>query len=261
MADILSFNLTQTKSHKPRSMNFPDLSTKLKLMGVDVASFGDFDADERAVKAAEAEEAKKAANGEVEISFKPSRKVPRSTRNDSVKALTYLDPIDSTYKKFIFTADGSRLIGGILIGDTGSFTKLVSLVKKKKKLDVSPSTFILGAKGSAEDDAGELADDDVVCSCHGTTKGDIAKCVKEGIVEFAEVKKCTKAGTGCGVSPEFSSVSIDSSPDRSTTLLQGCVPLVTNIFKAEMKKNGKAVSNKSVFISPLYSLFSCITSN
>lgn len=49
MADILAFNLTQTVTNvgtfQPRKMNAPDLSTKLKLMGVDVASFGDFFAD------------------------------------------------------------------------------------------------------------------------------------------------------------------------------------------------------------------------
>ncbi|GAA5913645.1 uncharacterized protein JCM6883_004036 [Sporobolomyces salmoneus] len=222
MADILAFNLTQTTTHAARKMNYPDLSTKLKLMGVDVASFGEFDADERAARAAEAEEAKKASlamEGEVEITFKPSRQVPRSTRNDSVKALTYLDPIDATYKKMIFSADGTRLIGGILIGDTDSFTKLVSLVKRKKKLDVSPSSFILGKKG--EDDSSELLDDDVICSCHGVTKGAVSKCVKEGMTEFNQIKSCTKAGTGCG----------------------GCVPLVTSIFKAEMKKNGNAISN------------------
>jgi nitrite reductase (NAD(P)H) len=49
MADILAFNLCQTSttvgSFRPRKMNAPDLSTKLKLMGVDVASVGDFFAD------------------------------------------------------------------------------------------------------------------------------------------------------------------------------------------------------------------------
>ncbi|GAA6024584.1 hypothetical protein JCM11491_000289 [Sporobolomyces phaffii] len=225
MADVLSFNLTQTSSHAPRKLNHPDLSTKLKLMGVDVASFGEFDADERAAKAAEAaevasKESPSAGQGEVAATFKPSRKVPRRTGNDPVKALTYLDPISSTYKKFLFTSDGTRLVGGILIGDTDSFTKLVSLVKKKKKLDVAPSSFILGKK-SAEEDSMDLADDDVVCSCHGTTKGAISKCVQDGMTEFKDVKSCTKAGTGCG----------------------GCIPLVTNIFKAEMKKSGKAVSN------------------
>jgi len=42
MADVLSFNLTQAKSHSPRKFKRPDLSTKLKLLGVEVASFGDF---------------------------------------------------------------------------------------------------------------------------------------------------------------------------------------------------------------------------
>jgi len=111
-----------------------------------------------------------------------------------------------------------------MIGDTGAFTKLVSIVKKKKKLDVPPSEFILGAKKSDDDDGADLDDDTVVCSCHATTKGAIAECVKSGVVDFAQVKCKTKAGTGCG----------------------GCVPLVTNIFKSEMKKAGNTVSNKCV---------------
>lgn len=45
MADVLAFNLTQAKLHQPRAFKRPDLSTKLKLLGVDVASFGDYFAD------------------------------------------------------------------------------------------------------------------------------------------------------------------------------------------------------------------------
>ncbi|GAA5984125.1 hypothetical protein JCM10908_006060 [Rhodotorula pacifica] len=221
MASLLSFNLTQTAQHAPRQMNAPDLSTKLKLMGVDVASFGDYFADERMQKEAETAhlEAQKAG---VSISTPaPSRKRPRSTRTDPIKCLTYRDPIAATYRKYIFTADGSHLLGGIMIGDTAAFTKLVALVKKKKKLDVPPSQFILGAKKDEEEDGADLDDDTVVCSCHATTKGAIAACVKEGITDFAAIKCKTKAGTGCG----------------------GCVPLVTNIYKAEMKKAGNTVTN------------------
>ncbi|GAA5872094.1 hypothetical protein JCM8547_003101 [Rhodosporidiobolus lusitaniae] len=227
MASVLAFNLTQTDGHAPRKMNTPDLSTKLKLMGVDVASFGDYFADENMIKEMERkdEEAQKAAPKEqdgVAIStIKPSKKRPRNTRHDPIKCLTYLDPISHTYRKYIFTADGSHLLGGIMIGDTSPFTKLVSIVKKKKKLDVPPSQFILGAKKADEDDGADLDDDVVVCSCHATTKGDIAKCVKDGVTDFAAVKQCTKAGTGCG----------------------GCVPLITGIFKSEMKKAGNTVSN------------------
>ncbi|GAA5857736.1 hypothetical protein JCM1840_000889 [Sporobolomyces johnsonii] len=227
MADILAFNLTQTAGHAPRKMNSPDLSTKLKLMGVDVASFGDYFADERMLKEAEAAEAaaQKASPKESEgvsiSTIKPSRRLPRNTRNDPIKCLTYHDPISSTYRKYIFTADGQHLLGGIMIGDTGAFTKMVSIVKKKKKLDVPPSEFILGARKADADDGADLDDDTVVCSCHATTKGAIGKCVADGITDFAQIKSKTKAGTGCG----------------------GCVPLVTNIYKAEMKKAGNAVTN------------------
>jgi nitrite reductase (NAD(P)H) len=253
MADILAFNLTQTVGHAPRKMNAPDLSTKLKLMGVDVASFGDYFADERlakevaAAEAAAQQAAPKHEHGVTISTVKPSRKRPRNTRNDAVKCLTYSDPISATYRKYIFTADGSHLLGGIvelhslphfetgadypalqMIGDTGAFTKLVSIVKKKKKLDVPPSQFILGAK-KEEDDGADLDDDVVVCSCHATTKGAISQCVKNGITELADIKCKTKAGTGCG----------------------GCLPLVTSIFKSEMKKAGNAVSNKCVVVRRL----------
>ena len=235
-------------------MNDPDLSTKLKLMGVDVASFGDFFADERLIKAAAAA-AIVEAPGVVVTSGKPSKRA-RDTRNDPTKCLTYLDPFSSTYFKFIFTADGQHLLGGIMVGDTSSFTKMVAIVKKKKKLDVPPSDFIIGAKKAGEEDGGDLDDDAVVCSCHVSSlrlrlfdstltiltqnvqKGDIGKCIKEGVTDLGLIKKKTKAGAGCG----------------------GCVALVTNIYKAEMKKAGHAVSSACV-PSRLLHLSSSLTSS
>lgn len=109
-----------------------------------------------------------------------------------------------------------------MIGDTSSFIKLVSIVKKKKKLDVEPGEFIIGAKKEGEEDGGDLDDDAQVCSCHNVTKGRIAECVKSGVTDFTDIKVKTKAGSGCG----------------------GCIPLVTNIFKAEMAKAGHTLSNK-----------------
>lgn len=182
-------------------MNDPDLSTKLKLMGVDVASFGDYFADSRmgdtplakslksasagvgptsaatatqgvdktsdnadkaTVKGAEAKEraAKvwettgiEQATNLVDLGSTVSLKKPngedngaaagsagidqghghkkRDNSNEPVKCLTYHDPFSSTYKKYIFTADGQYLLGGMMIGETGDFTKMVSIVKKK----------------------------------------------------------------------------------------------------------------------------------
>ncbi|GAA98797.1 uncharacterized protein L969DRAFT_50632 [Mixia osmundae IAM 14324] len=291
MADILSFNLTQTGGHAPRKMNDPDLSTKLKLMGVDVASFGDFFADQSPYEkqlqkvdqarhqSQEAQEAakpngdgKKAMNGEshatvtVELdedkktqngtlqqpmdkqnkpsgtsldnppedgskgdnqtAEKPDSKTvslpkvshsSKSARKDEpIKCLTYKDPFGSIYKKYIFSADGKYLLGGMMIGDVSDYVKLVSIVKKRKPLDMPPSQFIIGAKSGGEDDGGDLDDDVQVCSCHNVVKGQIASCVKDGCTSLGDLKTSTKAGTGCG----------------------GCMPLITGIFNAEMKKAG-----------------------
>lgn len=135
-------------------MNAPDLSTRLKLMGVDVASFGDYFADMRSQAPAKP--------GEVAITPRPSQ---LRANGGPVNCLTYHDPFSATYKKYIFSADGRHLLGGMMIGDVGDYTKLVAICKKKKKLDVPPAQFILGSRKEG-DDADELDDDAVVCSCH-----------------------------------------------------------------------------------------------
>ena len=72
MAEIVAANLTGGDER----FQGTDLSTKLKLMGVDVASFGDYEAP-------------------------PERATP----------LTFEDPFRGVYKKLLFTPDGTRLAG------------------------------------------------------------------------------------------------------------------------------------------------------
>lgn len=219
-ADVLSFNLTQAKAHSPRTFKRPDLSTKLKLLGVEVASFGDFFADrdgpkdlpKRHVK----REEKKVTNGLDKVKDLTSGPPP-----PAVKALTYRDPFAAVYKKYLFTMDGKYLLGGMMIGDTKDYVKLVPMVKNKKALDVPPSEFIIGASKDGEENADDLTDDTQICSCHNVTKGNVVQSVKEGCKALGEVKSCTKAGTGCG----------------------GCMPLVTSIFNKTMKEMGNEVLN------------------
>ncbi|GJJ15033.1 hypothetical protein Clacol_009307 [Clathrus columnatus] len=169
MADILSYNLTQMDSvgsFKKRQMNKPDLSTKLKLMGVDVASFGDYFADKV-----------------------PQR--PEFSRRD-----------------------------GMMVGDVSDYIKLTSLIQKRKPLQVSPGELI--SKATKQDNGGDDLEDDVrICSCHNVTKGKIKECILNGIDNINDLKSKTKAGTGCG----------------------GCIPLLTTILKAEIKKAGKVINN------------------
>lgn len=230
MADVLAFNLTQAKLHVPRAFKRPDLSTKLKLLGVEVASFGDFFADRdgpkylpaRATSAAAREKKTMTKNGEAKAPTDDVKLLTNGLPPPAVKALTYKDPFQNVYKKYIFTMDGKYLLGGMMIGDTADYVKLVPLVKNQKLLETPPSELILGAAKSGDDGADDLDDDTQICSCHNVSKGDVVDSVKDGTCKsLGDVKSCTKAGTGCG----------------------GCMPLVTTIFNKTMAAMGNEVKN------------------
>lgn len=225
MADVLSFNLTQAKHHAPRAYKRPDLSTKLKLLGVEVASFGDFFADRDGPKylPTRATARSNKTNGEAHGDKSTDVKIlTDGLPPPAVKALTYKDPFQNVYKKYIFTMDGKYLLGGMMIGDTRDYVKLVPLVKNQKPLEIPPSELILGAKKGDDDGADDLDDDTQICSCHNVSKGDVVNVVRDGSCKsLGDVKSCTKAGTGCG----------------------GCLPLVTTIFNKTMAAMGNEVKN------------------
>ena len=154
MADVLAFNLTQAKAHQARKFKRPDLSTKLKLLGVEVASFGDFFADRDGPK----ELPTQRGAGKKEGVIKSEDRVRDLTEGPPpppVKALTYKDPFQNVYKKYLFTLDGKYLLGGMMIGDTKDYVKLVPMVKNHKPIEVPPSEFIVGAS-KGEDDGSDL---------------------------------------------------------------------------------------------------------
>ena len=127
-------------------------------MGVDVASFGDYFADKRISSKSRSAELVDDRNiilsnpiepaqpaveitvqevppiSESKSSVSASPVIPaKQVRNadEPIKCLVYNDPFGSTYKKYIFTADGKYLLGGMMIGDISDFVKLVAIVKKK----------------------------------------------------------------------------------------------------------------------------------
>ncbi len=219
MADVLSFNLTQAKLHRSRVFKRPDVSTKLKLLGIDVASFGDYFADRDGPGFLPPRAAKKQKPDDQK---NPVEQAINGRHPAPVKALTYKDPFAQVYKKYLFTADGKYLLGGMIIGDTSDYVRLVCMVKSQKELDIAPAQLILGARKEGGDDGDDLDDDTQICSCHNVTKAEIVKSVKGGGCKtVGEVKACTKAGAGCG----------------------GCVPLVTSIFNKAMKDTGAEVTN------------------
>ncbi|MDQ4118328.1 MAG: nitrite reductase large subunit NirB [Actinomycetota bacterium] len=136
-----------------------DMSTRLKLLGVDVASFGD---------------AHGATDGALEIVVN--------------------DPVAGTYSKLVVSDDASTLLGGVLVGDASRYGALRPLVGSA--LPDDPVTLI--SKGGAEPDAGALPDSAQVCSCNAVTKGQLTGAIAGGAHDVPSLKACTRAGTTCG---------------------------------------------------------------
>jgi len=144
-----------------------DMSTKLKLIGIDVASFGD----------------------------------PFATGKEA-KSIVYEDSVKGLYKRINITPDGKNLLGGILVGDASSYNMLWQMVQNSLPVPSVPESLILNiGKASEHQGAGieNLPADAQICSCENITKGAICKAIEEGgLTQLSEIKSCTKAGTGCG---------------------------------------------------------------
>src|SRR4051794_5101874 len=140
-----------------------DTSAKLKLLGVEVASFGD-------------------AHGVT----------------DGALGVVYANPITGVYKKLVLSDDASRLLGGILVGDASEYGLLRPLVGSDAPLPDDPAKLL--SLGDGETAAGPVAlpGSALVCTCQGVSKDALCGAIAEGAHDLGGLKACTKAGTGCG---------------------------------------------------------------
>ncbi|MBB2988739.1 nitrite reductase (NADH) large subunit [Mycolicibacterium iranicum] len=141
-----------------------DMSTKLKLLGVDVASFGD-------------------AMG----------------ATPDCLSVVVNDAVNQTYAKLVLSDDAKTLLGGILVGDASSYGILRPMVGEP--LPGDPMALI--APTGSEDGAtalgvGALPAAAQICSCNNVTKGDLTGAIADGCCDVPALKKCTLAGTSCG---------------------------------------------------------------
>ncbi|ONI77230.1 nitrite reductase large subunit [Actinosynnema sp. ALI-1.44] len=136
-----------------------DTSTKLKLLGVDVASFGDAHAT---------------TEGALEVVF-----------NNAVAG---------TYAKVVVSDDAKTLLGGVLVGDASTYTVLRPMVGRA----ISGDPAALIAPAGTDIAMGSLPDDAQVCSCNAVTKATIKGAIAEGCADVPGLKSRTKAGTTCG---------------------------------------------------------------
>ena len=138
-----------------------DTATKLKLSGVDVASFGD-------------------AFGETPGALE----------------IVWADPVAGVYKKLVMSDDARTLLGGVLVGDASAYASLRPMLGRE--LPGDPAAYLLPEGTGAAPDL-ELPDDAGVCSCNNVSAGEVRGAVTEhGCTDLGAVKACTKAGTSCG---------------------------------------------------------------
>jgi len=153
------------EEEKP-SFKGADMSTKLKLLGVDVGSIGD-------------------AHGKTEGSI----------------SYVFSDEKEEVYKRIIVSADGKILLGAVLIGDCSDYDTLLQYFLNEIELPENPESMILPAtegSGAPALGASALPMTATICSCHNVSKGDIFSAIDGGCCSVGDVKGETKAATGCG---------------------------------------------------------------
>ena len=160
MAEVVADRLLGGDATFPEA----DTATKLKLLGVDVASFGDAFAN---------------SPGALE--------------------LVYTNPVSGTYKKLVVSDDARRLLGGILVGDASDYALLRPMVGSELPAGTDPADLLLGGRAAgAGVGAAALPGTALVCSCHAVSKDALCTAVDAGSHDLGALKSCTKAGTGCG---------------------------------------------------------------
>lgn len=164
MAKVASQHLMDEQSKD--QFTGADMSTKLKLMGVDVGSIGD-------------------AHG----------------KTSGCLSYVYENQSEAVYKKLVISSDKQRLLGAVLVGDTSQYDTLLQYVLNGIELPKSPEVLLLPASlndGEVSLGADALPDSAVICSCHNVSKGDIVQALDSGACDLSSIKQCTKASTGCG---------------------------------------------------------------
>jgi nitrite reductase (NADH) large subunit len=141
-----------------------DMSTTLKLLGVEVASIGESTA-------------------------------PPTADHTHVAVR---DEVAGVYKKLIIRRDTRTLLGAVLVGDASDYANLLRLFRRAEPLAERPLALIVDGHVAHTGDAADLAGDSVLCTCNNVTVDDVVGAVAGGATTMPAVQACTRAATGCG---------------------------------------------------------------
>jgi nitrite reductase (NADH) large subunit len=141
-----------------------DLSTKLKLLGVEVASFGD---------------AAGATPGSETVSF--------------------TDRVTGVHRRLTIDRDDRRILGGVLVGDATGYDALAAMARGDIPTPENVGALVAPAgAGAPSVGIASMPDAAQLCSCNGVSCGDLRAAIATGCHDVPALKACTNAGTGCG---------------------------------------------------------------
>ena len=197
------------------------ISTKLKVMGVELAVAGDKDPLE--------------AGDEV---------------------VTYVEPNRNVYKKVIVRE--GKVKGAVLLGDGLTVPRVLQAFDRQEPLPENRSELLfplidIGSSGigSTAANVEDLPDDAQICGCNGVTKGKILAAANSGNRTMQEVCAVTRAGSGCGSCKEQVQAVLelagetisagDGSDDHYVSSIALTKPELTGAIKAMKLKSVAAV--------------------
>ena len=152
-------------SDKDQAFTGADMSTKLKLMGVDVASIGDAHA-----------------------------------KTPGALVYTYQDGRSEIYKRLVVSADNKHLLGAVLVGDSNGYSTLLQYCLNGITLPANPDSLILPQRHDESVGLGPdaLPDSAQICSCYAVSKGQVCSAISGGCTTVPALKAETRAAIGCG---------------------------------------------------------------
>ncbi len=145
-----------------------DMSTKLKLLGVDVASVGDAHAV-----------------------------------TPGARTYAFSDEVKQVYKKLVVSSDHKHVLGAVLVGEAEEYGTLLQMMLNKMELPPHPEDLILPKRDSGGEKGGGIGMAALpaaaqICSCNNVSKGAICAAVESGCATLGDLKKKTKAASSCG---------------------------------------------------------------
>jgi nitrite reductase (NADH) large subunit len=183
------------------------IATKLKVMGVELASMGRI------------------------ADLQPTDEV-----------VTYSEPARQIYWKAI-VRDG-RLSAACLLGDLGPADNLMELFKSgelvpERRLEI----FFTPQSAKKDASLADLPDSHQICDCNGVSKGTICAAIRAGKCTVPAVGKATRAGTGCGSCKKLVKGLIEAvagavKADPSESWYVPAVPMDKPTLVAEVRRRG-----------------------